>query len=223
MSIIKKIESKVSKTMLKYNMIEKDDRILIAYSGGKDSIVMTDILINLKRKVPFNFELKLITVSALPKKQIINNITQFGIDYKIIEFDNSTLKGTKSPCQICSRIRRGSLYEYAYKNRYNKIALGHHLDDVIQTSFMNQLFQAKLETMKAKFISDDKRNIIIRPLHSILEDDIIKYFNEKEFKLLNRNCTFRVTKTKREEIKVLLDRFNKMEKSNIYYSLKDFY
>jgi len=223
MSIIKKIRSKVAKTMITYNMLEKNDRILIAYSGGKDSIIMTDILINLQKKVPFHFDLKLVIISALKREKIEESIKQFNLEYEIIKFNNSTLERAKSPCQICSRIRRGALYDYAIKNNYNKIALGHHLDDVIETFFMNQLFQAKLETMKATFLSDDKRNRIIRPLHSILEDDLINYFSEKEFKLLNRNCPFRVKGTKREEIKTLLSNFNKMEKSNIYYSLKSFF
>ncbi len=219
---IKKIRKKVSKTMIQYSMLKKNDRILIAFSGGKDSIVVSDILYSIKGKVGFDFELSAVMIgnSHLNVKYINNKMER--IKLKIIDFKPENIKKNKnnSYCQICSRIRRGSIYQYAVENNYNKIVLGHHLDDVIETFFMNQFYQAKLETMKPVFTSDDKRNTVIRPLHSILEKDIIKYFNLMEFETLNTVCPFGTVKSKRSETKKLLNSLSDIEKYNIYHSIE---
>jgi len=219
---INKIRKKVSKTMIKHSMIEPNDRVLIAFSGGKDSIIVSDILYSIKRKVSFNFELSAVMIgnSHLNVKFINNKMEK--INLKIIDFKPQNIKKDKnnSYCHICSRIRRGSIYEYAKNNNYNKVVLGHHLDDVIETFFMNQFYQAKLETMKPIFTSDDKNNIVIRPLHSILEQDIIKYFNLMEFETLNTICPFGTTKSKRSETKKLLNSLSSIEKYNIYHSIE---
>jgi len=134
-TFITKIRKKVSKTMIKYSMIEPNDRILIAFSGGKDSIVVSDILYYIKQKVRFEFELSAIMIgnSHLNFKFINNKMEN--INLKIIGFKPQNIKKDKnnSYCHICSRIRRGSIYEYAKKNNYNKIVLGHHLDDAMES------------------------------------------------------------------------------------------
>lgn len=218
---IKKIRKKISKTMIKHSMIKENDKILIAFSGGKDSIVVSDILYHIKEKVRFDFELSAVMIgNANLNIKFVNNKME-KIKLKTIDFKPENIKKNKnnSYCQICSRIRRGSIYQYAVENNYNKIVLGHHLDDVIETFFMNQFYQAKLETMKPIFTSDDKKNIIIRPMHSILEKDIIKYFNLMEFETLNTVCPFGTTKSKRSEVKTLLANLSDIEKYNIYHSI----
>ena len=220
---LKKIRKKVSKTMILYSMIEEGDKILIAFSGGKDSIVVSDIIFNIKKKVNFKFDLSAVMIGnensaniKLIKKQMESiNIKTIGFNTKNIPMSKNT-----NHCQICSRIRRGTIYDYAVKNNYNKIILGHHLDDVIETFFLNQFYQAKLETMKPIFTSDDKKNIIIRPLHSILEKDIQKYFDLLNFKTLLAYCPFGTTKSKRSETKKLLSNLSDMEKYNIYHSIE---
>jgi tRNA 2-thiocytidine biosynthesis protein TtcA len=226
---INKIRKKVSKTMIKYSMVKPNDRVLIAFSGGKDSIVVSDILYYLQQKVRFNFELSAIMIgNADLNIKFINNKME-KIKIEIINFNTKKIISTSlnkhkykknSYCQICSRIRRGSIYQYAIENNYNKIVLGHHLDDVIETFFMNQFYQAKLETMKPIFNSDDKKNIVIRPMHSILEQDIIKYFSIMEFETLKTTCPFGTTKSKRSETKKLLDSLSNIEKYNIYHSIE---
>jgi tRNA 2-thiocytidine biosynthesis protein TtcA len=225
-TFINKIRKKVSKTMLNYSMLQENDRVLIAFSGGKDSIVVSDILNHIKKKVNFKFDLSAIMIGNEHAKNIKSIKQQMeNINIEVIPFSTQTIDKTKNKpfCQICSRIRRGTIYDYAIKNNFNKIVLGHHLDDVVETFFMNQFYQAKLETMKPIFTSDDGNNIIIRPLHPILEEDILKYFNLMEFNLLQAYCPFGVTRSKRSEIKNLLNSISDIEKYNIYHSIEELF
>jgi len=213
---VKKIRKKVSAFIVKHSMIEKDDRILIGFSGGKDSIVLLDILNNIKKKVNFNFE-----IFSLMIGNSHIELSKFNdVELKILEFVPVNIKREKnSYCHICSRIRRGTLYEYASLNGFNKIALGHHLDDVIETYFLNQFYQSKLETMKPIYKAQNSL-MVIRPMHFLPETDIIKYFEFMNFKKLNTVCPFGVTKTKRSYIKNLLKELSDIEKYNIYHSLE---
>jgi len=223
---LKKIRKKAAKTMIEYSMLEENDKVLIAFSGGKDSIVVSDIIINLKKKVNFNFELMAFMIGNenSPNIKFVKQQLE-SVNIKTIAFTAENIEKRKNSnhCHICSRIRRGTIYNYAVENNCNKIILGHHLDDVIETFFMNQFYQARLETMKAIFKSDDGRNTVIRPLHGILEKDIIKYFNIMKFEKLKMYCPFGTTKSKRSETKDLLSKLSDIEKYNIYHSIKHLY
>jgi tRNA 2-thiocytidine biosynthesis protein TtcA len=197
-----------------FDMIEEGDLVMVCLSGGKDSYVMLDILLNLQKHAPIDFAIHAVNLDqkqpGFPEHVLPEYLESIQVDYHIIEQDTysvvveKTSEG-KSYCGLCSRLRRGSLYSYAEKIGATKIALGHHRHDIMETLFLNMFFGGKLKSMPPKLLSDDKRNIVIRPLAYCKEIDIAEFAEYKQFPIIPCTLCGNQENMQRQEIKKMLN------------------
>ena len=191
------IWSKFVKALKDYKLVNEGDRVAVCISGGKDSMLMAKLFQHLKRisDVPFDVEFIVMDPGYDPKNRelIENNSKRLGIPVKIFETEifDSVFNIEKSPCYICARMRRGYLYNYAKQLGCNKIALGHHYDDVIETILMGMLYGAQVQTMMPKLHSTNFEGMeLIRPMYLIREDDIIRWRDHNSLTFLKCACKF---------------------------------
>lgn len=189
----KRLRRNTAEAIVDYKMIESGDRIMVCLSGGKDSYTMLDMLVSLKRSAPINFSLTAVNLDQkqpnYPEHILPEYLQSIGVDYHIIERDTySVVKRVipegKTTCGLCSRLRRGTLYGFAEEHGYNKIALGHHRDDIIETLFLNMFHGGSLQAMPPKLLSNDSKNVVIRPLAYCKEKDISAYALQKEYPII---------------------------------------
>ncbi|MEH6731648.1 MULTISPECIES: tRNA 2-thiocytidine(32) synthetase TtcA [Pseudoalteromonas] len=212
-----KLENKIrhltGKAIFDFNMIEEGDKIVCGLSGGKDSFVMLDTLLHLKRVAPIKFDVIAVNLDqkqpGFPEHILPNYLEEKGIDYYIIDKDTYSVVKQKIPegkttCSLCSRLRRGSLYGFAETIGATKIALGHHMDDIVETLMMNMFNNAKLKAMPPKLLSDDKRNIIIRPLAYCREKDIAQLAEFNDYPIIPCNLCGSQENLQRKKIKKML-------------------
>ncbi|MEZ7859903.1 MAG: tRNA 2-thiocytidine(32) synthetase TtcA [Porticoccaceae bacterium] len=192
----KRLRRNVGQAVADYNMIESGDRIMVCLSGGKDSYAMLDILMNLQKNAPIDFELIAVNLDqkqpGFPEAVLPAYLDGLDIEYHILEKDTYSIVTSKIPegktyCSLCSRLRRGTLYGFAEQIGATKVALGHHRDDIVETLFLNMFFQGKLKAMPPKLLSDDKKNILIRPLAYCRETDLIALAELKQFPIIPCN------------------------------------
>ena len=189
----KRLRRNTAEAIVDYNMIEDGDRVMVCLSGGKDSYTMLDMLLSLARSAPVKFSLTAVNLDQkqpnFPEHILPQYLESVGVDYHVIERDTySVVKRVipegKTTCGLCSRLRRGTLYGYAEEHGFNKIALGHHRDDLIETLFLNMFHGGSLQSMPPKLLSDDGKNVVIRPLAYCKEKDISAYALQKEFPII---------------------------------------
>ncbi|MEW5010431.1 MAG: tRNA 2-thiocytidine(32) synthetase TtcA [Cycloclasticus sp.] len=192
----KRLRREMGQAIADYKMIEEGDRIMVCLSGGKDSYTMLDILLTLQQSAPINFELLVVNLDqkqpGFPEHILPEYLASLGVAYHVIEQDTySVVKRVipegKTTCGLCSRMRRGALYAYAEEHAYNKIALGHHRDDIIETFFLNMFHGGQLKAMPAKLKSDNGKHIVIRPLAYAREKDIEEFAKLKAYPIIPCN------------------------------------
>ncbi len=209
----KRLRRNVGKAIADFAMIEEGDRIMVCLSGGKDSYAMLDILLSLRDRAPVEFELIAVNLDQkqpdFPEEVLPNYLEDLGVPYYILERDTysvvkSVIPEGKTTCGLCSRLRRGTLYGFAEQIGASKIALGHHRDDIVETLFLNLFFAGKLKAMPPKLLSDDRKNVVIRPMAYCKEADIAKYAVAKAFPIIPCNLCGSQTNLQRQEIKQML-------------------
>ena len=209
----KRLRRNVGNAIVDYNMIEEGDKVMVCLSGGKDSYAMLDVLLNLQHSAPVNFELVAVNLDqkqpGFPEHVLPEFLDGMNVPYYILEKDTySIVKEVvpegKTTCGLCSRLRRGSLYGFAQDIGANKIALGHHRDDIVETLFLNMFFNGKLKAMPPKLLSDDKKNVVIRPLSYCKEQDLASYASYKEFPIIPCNLCGSQENLQRVQVKKML-------------------
>jgi tRNA 2-thiocytidine biosynthesis protein TtcA len=227
----KRIRHNVGKAIEDYNMIEDGDKIMVCLSGGKDSYAMLDVLLGLQKSAPIHFDIVAVNMDqkqpGFPEHILPAYLESLGVNYHILEKDTYSIVKEKVPegkttCALCSRLRRGSLYGYAESIGANKIALGHHRDDMVETLFLNMFYGAKLKSMPPKLLSDDKKNVVIRPLAYCKETDIAEFARLKEFPIIPCNLCGSQENLQRQNIKKMLNDWEKDQpgrSENIFRSM----
>jgi len=214
----KNLRRDVGKAVTDYKMIEEGDLIMVCVSGGKDSYAMLDILISLKKHAPINFNLIAVNLDqkqpGFPEHVLPKYLSELGVDFHILEQDTYSVVKEKVPegktfCGLCSRLRRGSLYTYAKKIGATKIALGHHREDIVETLFLNMFFGGTLKAMPPKLLSDDKQNILIRPMAYCSEQEISRYAKLREFPIIPCNLCGTQENMQRRNIKEMLKQWER--------------
>ncbi|EGQ7646004.1 TPA: tRNA 2-thiocytidine(32) synthetase TtcA [Vibrio alginolyticus] len=214
----KRLRRHVGNAITDYNMIEEGDVVMACISGGKDSFAMLDILLNLQKAAPIKFEVVAVNLDqkqpGFPEHILPEYFETLNIPYYIVDKDTYSVVKEKVPegkttCGLCSRLRRGTLYSFAEKIGATKLALGHHMDDIVETMFLNMFHGSRLKAMPPKLRSDDGRNVVIRPLTYCREKDLIKYAEHKDFPIIPCNLCGSQENLQRQSIKAMLNEWDK--------------
>ena len=189
----KRLHRQVGQAVMDFNMIEQDDKVMVCLSGGKDSYAMLDILLSLRERAPIDFEIVAVNLDqkqpGFPEHVLPDYLRALGVPFHIEEQDTYSIvtkhiEPGKTMCSLCSRLRRGILYRVAGELGATKIALGHHRDDIVVTMFMNMFFGSRMKGMPAKLVSDDGKNVVIRPLAYVAEPDLVRWAEHKQFPII---------------------------------------
>ncbi len=206
--------SAVGKAIGDYNMIEDGDTVLVCMSGGKDSHAMLMILLALQERAPINFKLIAMNLDqkqpGFPADVLPRYFEELGVDYRIVEADTYSIVKEKIPegkttCSLCSRLRRGIIYTTAQQLGANKIALGHHRDDIVQTLFLNMFFGAKMKAMPPKLSTNRGEFMVIRPLAYCAEKDIAAYARGMQFPIIPCDLCGSQENLQRQKVKEMLN------------------
>ncbi|MDH4198929.1 MAG: tRNA 2-thiocytidine(32) synthetase TtcA [Spirochaetia bacterium] len=226
---IKKLVKTVGKTNFEYGLIEKNDRVMVAISGGKDSLTMLSILQILRNKSPVPFDIFAYTLDQgqpdFNKSILEDHYKLMGIEYEIGSYDifsvlKEKLDPDQTPCFLCSRIRRGILYSEAKRLKATKIALGHHADDAAETLMMNLFYNGRLAAIPPKLVSDDGQNTVIRPLIEVNEKDIIETASAMKLPIIPCTVCGTQEKLQRKRMKEFLNH-ETLQNPNIKASMKN--
>ncbi len=216
-----------------YNLIESGDKVMVCLSGGKDSYTMLDMLMHYQKKSNIKFEIVAVNLDqkqpGFPEEVLPKYLTELAVPFKVIEKNTYkvVLEKTKegqTMCSLCSRLRRGNLYTLASEIGATKIALGHHRDDILETFFMNLFNGAKLETMPAKYKTDDGKHIVIRPLAFCKEKEIEIYAQGMNYPIIPCTLCGSQDNLMRQKVKRLLQSWEEEypgRSTSIFNSLKN--
>lgn len=217
--------SATGKAIGDYNMVEDGDTVLVCMSGGKDSFAMLMMLLALQERAPITFKIIAMNLDqkqpGFPEHILPAYFEQLGVEYRIVEADTYSVVKEKIPegkttCSLCSRLRRGIIYTTAKKLGATKIALGHHRDDIVETLFLNMFFGAKMKAMPPKLSTNDKQNIVIRPLAYCSEKDIAAYARGMAFPIIPCNLCGSQENLQRQNIKDMLQSWEHVQPGRIY-------
>jgi tRNA 2-thiocytidine biosynthesis protein TtcA len=209
----KKLRRLVGEALTDYAMLEEGDKVMVCLSGGKDSYTLLDMMLSFQQHAPISFEVVAVNLDqkqpGFPEKILPEYLDRVGVPYDIIEQDTYSIVKRLTPegkttCPVCSRLRRGILYNHAQKIGATKIALGHHADDVVETLLLNMFYGAKLKAMPAKLRSDDGRNILIRPLYYCRESLVSKWSDYAQYPIIPCNLCGSQDNLQRQVIKEML-------------------
>lgn len=230
--LIKRLRRQVGTAVTDYGMIEDGDHVMACLSGGKDSYAMLDILQYLQQRAPINFKLTAVNLDqkqpGFPEEVLPEYLEEVGVPFKVIEEDTYSIVRDKIPegkttCSLCSRLRRGILYRVAGEIGATKIALGHHMDDMVETLFLNMFHGARMKSMPPKLVSDDRKNIVIRPLAYCREVDLAKLASIRQFPIIPCNLCGSQENLQRKKIKEMLQSWEQQQPNrviNIFKSMQ---
>ena len=222
--LAKRLQRNAGKAIVDFNMIGEGDRVMVCLSGGKDSFTLLDMLLALQKRAPVRFELATVNLDqkqpGFPAEVLPEYARREGVEFHLIEQDTYSVVRRvvpegKTTCGLCSRLRRGALYRFATENGFTRIALGHHRDDIIETFFLNLFNGGRIKAMPPKLLSDDGRNVVIRPLAYCAEEDIRRYAEAREFPLIPCNLCGSQPNLQRQAIKAMLTEWKKKHPGRI--------
>lgn len=211
--VTKKLQRATAEAISQFHMIEEGDKIMACLSGGKDSYTMLQMLLHFQKVAPIHFDVIAVNLDqkqpGFPKEVLPNYLENLKVNYKIVEKNTYKVVMDKTPegkttCSLCSRLRRGTLYEAAKDLGCNKLALGHHSNDIIETFFLNFFFSGKIETMPPKFKNDAGDLIVLRPLSFCKEIDIENYSESMKFPIIPCNLCGSQENLQRKKIKRMI-------------------
>lgn len=208
-----------------FNMIEDGDRIMVCMSGGKDSYVLLDVLRKLQQRAPIHFEILAVSVDQhlpnFPTNVLPQYLERIGVPYHIESQDTwsivqRVIPEGKNVCSVCSRLRRGIIYRIAKEHHITKIALGHHMDDIVSTLLLNMFYGGRMKGMPPILRSDDGANVIIRPLAYVREHEIERWVQYHPYPIISKDVCRPIENKKRAEIKALLRQWDKEFEGRVY-------
>ena len=212
--LAKRLRHAVGRAIADYNLVRDGDRVMVCLSGGKDSWTLLDLLLSLQAKAPVKFELAAVNLDqkqpGFPEHVIPDYCRERGVPFHVIEQDTYSVVTRVVPegmtlCSLCSRLRRGALYAFAEREGFNKIALGHHRDDIRATFFLNLFYGGTLKAMPPKLLSDDGKHVLIRPLAYCREAEIAEYAEQRAFPIIPCNLCGSQENLQRRQVRRMLD------------------
>ncbi len=216
--VTKKLQRGVAEAINQFTMIDEGDRIMVCLSGGKDSYTLLNMLLHFQKVAPISFEIIAVNLDqkqpGFPEEVLPTYLEKLGVNYKIVEKNTYKIVMDKTPegkttCSLCSRLRRGTLYEAAKDLNCNKLALGHHRNDILETFFLNMFFSGKIETMPPKFVNDAGDLIVLRPLAFCKENEIELYSEKMNFPIIPCNLCGSQENLQRKKVKQMITDWEK--------------
>jgi len=220
----KRIRRLAGEAAVDYGMLKDGNRVMVCLSGGADSYTMLDVLLYLQKVAPISFSLIAVNLDqkqpGFPEHVLPEYLDQLGVEYQIVERDTYSVVKEKIPegkttCGLCSRLRRGVLYNTAEELGADRIALGHHADDMVETLFLNMFHGSRISSMPPKLLSDDGRNVVIRPLAYVREKDIKAYAAEKKYPIIPCNLCGSQENLQRQAVKKMLSAWDKEQPGRV--------